>query len=98
MDTTLDLIGRTAELFAPRPDRPRSRPIPPRQILAFSRHRRRAGSIGQAGHARNFQARSEAAPRGGYQREQHGRAGVRDLRSSIGYSSGEFATFAIDAG
>jgi len=96
MDTTLDLIGRTSELFAgdlASREADLSRLVKASRFLVIGG----AGSIGQAV-TREIFRRDPKLLHVVDLSENNMVELVRDLRSSIGYSSGEFATFAIDAG
>jgi len=96
MDSILDLIGRTAELFAPdlaSREADLSRLVKTSRFLVIGG----AGSIGQAV-TREIFTRNPKLLHVVDISENNMVELVRDLRSSIGYSSGEFATFAIDAG
>jgi len=96
MDTILDLIGRTAELFGPdlaTREADLSRIVKASRFFVIGG----AGSIGQAV-TREIFRRDPKLLHVVDISENNMVELVRDLRSSIGYSSGEFATFAIDAG
>ena len=96
MDSVLDLIGRKKELFAAdlasREDE-LSRLVKSSRFLVIGG----AGSIGQAV-TREIFRRDPLLLHVVDISENNMVELVRDLRSSIGYTSGEFATFAIDAG
>lgn len=96
MDSILDIIGRTSELFAVDLA---SREVELSSLVKASRFLviGGAGSIGQAV-TREIFSRDPKLLHVVDISENNMVELVRDLRSSIGYSSGEFATFAIDAG
>ncbi|MFA5851383.1 MAG: UDP-N-acetylglucosamine 4,6-dehydratase [Spirochaetales bacterium] len=96
MDSVLDLIGRKNELFATdlaSHEAELSRLVKSSRFLVIGG----AGSIGQAV-TREIFRRDPKLLHVVDISENNMVELVRDLRSSIGYSSGEFATFAIDAG
>lgn len=96
MDFILDIIGRTSELFAAdlaSREGELSRLVKASRFLVIGG----AGSIGQAV-TREIFRRDPKLLHVVDISENNMVELVRDLRSSIGYSSGEFATFAIDAG
>jgi len=96
MDFILDLIGRSQELFAAdvaRHERELSEIVRASRFLVIGG----AGSIGQAV-TREIFRRDPRLLHVVDISENNMVELVRDLRSSIGYTSGEFATFAIDAG
>jgi len=96
MDSVLDLIGRTSELFASdlaSHEGCLSRLVKVSSFLVIGG----AGSIGQAVTREVFRRDPKLLHVVDIS-ENNMVELVRDLRSSIGYSSGEFATFAIDAG
>ena len=96
MDSILDIIGRTSELFAAdlaARENELSRLVKASRFLVIGG----AGSIGQAV-TREIFRRDPKLLHVVDISENNMVELVRDLRSSIGYSSGEFATFAIDAG
>ena len=96
MDSILDIIGRKEELFAADLA---SREVELSRLVKASRFLviGGAGSIGQAV-TREIFRRDPKLLHVVDISENNMVELVRDLRSSIGYSSGEFATFAIDAG
>ena len=96
MDSILDIIGRKEELFAADLA---SREVELSRLAKASRFLviGGAGSIGQAV-TREIFRRDPKLLHVVDISENNMVELVRDLRSSIGYSSGEFATFAIDAG
>ncbi len=96
MDSILDIIGRKEELFAADLA---SREVELSRFVKASRFLviGGAGSIGQAV-TREIFRRDPKLLHVVDISENNMVELVRDLRSSIGYSSGEFATFAIDAG
>ena len=96
MDSVLDLIGRNVGLF------PADVAAHERELSAIVKSSRflvigGAGSIGQAV-TREIFRRDPGLLHVVDISENNMVELVRDLRSSIGYTSGEFATFAIDAG
>jgi FlaA1/EpsC-like NDP-sugar epimerase len=96
MDFILDLIGRSQELFSAdiaRHERELSDIVRASRFLVIGG----AGSIGQAV-TREIFRRDPKLLHVVDISENNMVELVRDLRSSIGYTSGEFATFAIDAG
>jgi len=96
MDFILDLIGRSQELFGAdvaRHERELSEIVRASRFLVIGG----AGSIGQAV-TREIFRRDPRLLHVVDISENNMVELVRDLRSSIGYTSGEFATFAIDAG
>jgi FlaA1/EpsC-like NDP-sugar epimerase len=96
MDSVLDLIGRSSELFAVDLNLYEAdlfRLVKDSRFLVIGG----AGSIGQAV-SREIFRRDPKILHVVDISENNMVELVRDLRSSIGYSSGEFATFAIDAG
>lgn len=96
MDFILDLIGRSQELFTAdvaRHERELSEIVRASRFLVIGG----AGSIGQAV-TREIFRRDPKLLHVVDISENNMVELVRDLRSSIGYTSGEFATFAIDAG
>lgn len=96
MNSILDIIGRTSELFAAdlaAREAELSRLVKASRFLVIGG----AGSIGQAV-TREIFRRDPKLLHVVDISENNMVELVRDLRSSIGYSSGEFATFAIDAG
>ncbi len=96
MDSVLDLIGRGKEFFAldlASREADLSRLVKSSRFLVIGG----AGSIGQAV-TREIFRRDPKLLHVVDISENNMVELVRDLRSSIGYSSGEFATFAIDAG
>jgi len=96
MDSILDIIGRKEELFA---SDLASREVELSRLVKASRFLviGGAGSIGQAVTREIFKKDPKLLHVVDIS-ENNMVELVRDLRSSIGYSSGEFATFAIDAG
>jgi len=96
MDSVLDLIGRKSELFAADLA---SRESDLSHLVAASRFLviGGAGSIGQAVTREIFRRNPKLLHVVDIS-ENNMVELVRDLRSSLGYTSGEFATFAIDAG
>lgn len=96
MDFILDLIGRSQELFSAdiaRHERELSDIVGASRFLVIGG----AGSIGQSV-TREIFRRDPKLLHVVDISENNMVELVRDLRSSIGYTSGEFATFAIDAG
>jgi len=96
MDSILELIGRTKELFAfdlGAHERELSELVSRSRFLVIGS----AGSIGQAV-TREIFRRNPRLLHVVDISENNMVELVRDLRSSIGYTDGEFATFAIDAG
>ncbi len=96
MDSILDIIGRTSELFSAdlaSREAELSTLVKASRFLVIGG----AGSIGQAV-TREIFRRDPKLLHVVDISENNMVELVRDLRSSIGYSSGEFATFAIDAG
>jgi len=96
MDFILDLIGRSQELFSAdstRHERELSEIVRASRFLVIGG----AGSIGQAV-TREIFRRDPKLLHVVDISENNMVELVRDLRSSIGYTSGGFATFAIDAG
>lgn len=96
MDFILDLIGRSQELFCAdvaRHEHELSEIVRASRFLVIGG----AGSIGQAV-TREIFRRDPRLLHVVDISENNMVELVRDLRSSIGYTSGEFATFAIDAG
>ena len=96
MDWTLDLIGRDFELFAAdveAEEKKLSEIVSASRFLVIGG----AGTIGQAV-CRELFRRDPKLLHVVDISENNMVELVRDLRSSIGYISGEFATFAIDAG
>lgn len=96
MDFILDLIGRSQELFTAdvaRHERELSDIVRASRFLVIGG----AGSIGQSV-TREIFRRDPKLLHVVDISENNMVELVRDLRSSIGYTSGEFATFAIDAG
>jgi len=96
MDFILDLIGRSQELFSAdiaRHERELSDIVRASRFLVIGG----AGSIGQAVTREIFRRNPKLLHVVDIS-ENNMVELVRDLRSSIGYTSGEFATFAIDAG
>ena len=96
MDFILDLIGRSQELFGAdvaRHERELSEIVRASRFLVIGG----AGSIGQAV-TREIFRRDPRLLHVVAISENNMEELLRDLRSSIGYTSGEFATFAIDAG
>ncbi|MCE5256507.1 MAG: UDP-N-acetylglucosamine 4,6-dehydratase [Spirochaetaceae bacterium] len=96
MDSILKLIGRSEELFAADVtacEREISAAVHASRFLVIGG----AGSIGQAV-TREIFARNPKLLHVVDISENNMVELVRDLRSSIGYTDGEFATFAIDAG
>ena len=96
MDAILNLIGRDADLFA------RDIASHEKQLSSFVQGSRflvigGAGSIGQAVTKEIF-ARKPKLLHVVDISENNMVELVRDIRSSLGYIEGEFATFAIDAG
>jgi len=96
MDFILDLIGRQGELFS---SDIAAHDIELRRLIAASRFLviGGAGSIGQAV-TREIFSRNPKLLHVVDISENNLVEVVRDLRSSMGYTEGEFATFAIDAG
>jgi len=96
MDSILDIIGRTSELFVAdlvAHEVELSRLVQASRFLVIGG----AGSIGQAVTREIFRRDPQLLHVVDIS-ENNMVELVRDLRSSIGYASGEFATFAIDAG
>lgn len=96
MDSVLELIGRTSELFAAdlaSRESDLSRLVTASRFLVIGG----AGSIGQAVTREIFRRNPKLLHVVDIS-ENNMVELVRDLRSSLGYTSGEFATFAIDAG
>lgn len=96
MDSILDLIGRDAELFAAdigSRDDELARAVAESRFLIIGG----AGSIGQAV-TREIFKRNPRILHVVDISENNMVELVRDIRSSIGYSDAEFATFALDAG
>jgi len=96
MDFILNLIGRSQELFSAdiaRHERELSDIVRASRFLVIGG----AGSIGQAVTREIFRRDPKLLHLVDIS-ENNMVELVRDLRSSIGYTSGEFATFAIDAG
>lgn len=96
MDFILDLIGRSQELFTAdvaHHERELSDIVRASRFLVIGG----AGSIGQAVTREIFRRNPKLLHVVDIS-ENNMVELVRDLRSSIGYTSGEFATFAIDAG
>jgi FlaA1/EpsC-like NDP-sugar epimerase len=96
MDFILDLIGRDRELFAAdvaAHEKELSELVAGSRFLVIGG----AGSIGQAVTREIFRRKPKLLHVVDIS-ENNMVELVRDLRSSIGYSDGEFATFAIDAG
>jgi UDP-N-acetylglucosamine 4,6-dehydratase len=96
MDSTLNLIGRTGELFE---DDINKHDKELRQIVAESSFLviGGAGSIGQAVTKEIFKRKPKKLHVVDIS-ENNMVELVRDIRSSLGYIDGEFATFALDAG
>lgn len=96
MDFILELIGRDRELFAPdveARERELSALVAGSRFLVIGG----AGSIGQAVTREIFRRKPKALHVVDIS-ENNMVELVRDLRSSLGYIEGDFATFAIDAG